>query len=98
MLHTLTLVDSPLLTLFTAPFPPPRTPLFPRRWPVLSIDFTSSERRLLREMIDGMLSELRMEIADTDRLEYREMLRARKAVLQRMLDAIEPVADPEVPA
>jgi hypothetical protein len=64
---------------------------------VISIDFTSAERKLLREMIDGMLSELRMEIADTDRLEYREMLRARKLVLQRMLDAIDPLTEPEVP-
>jgi hypothetical protein len=65
---------------------------------VLSIDFTSAERKLLREMIDGMLSELRMEIADTDRLEYREMLRARKNVLQRVVDAIDPAAEPEIPA
>lgn len=64
---------------------------------MISIDFTSAERKLLREMIDGMLSELRMEIADTDRLEYREMLRARKLVLQRMLDAIDPLTEPEVP-
>jgi hypothetical protein len=64
---------------------------------VISIDFSSAERKLLREMIDGMLSELRMEIADTDRLEYREMLRARKLVLQRMLDAIDPLTEPEVP-
>jgi hypothetical protein len=65
---------------------------------VISIDFTSAERKLLREMIDGMLSELRMEIADTDRLEYREMLRARKVVLQRVLDAMDVLPEPEVPA
>jgi hypothetical protein len=64
---------------------------------VISIDFTSAERTLLQEMIDGMISELRMEIADTDRLEYREMLRARKNVLQRVLDAIDPLAEPQMP-
>jgi hypothetical protein len=65
---------------------------------VISIDFTSAERKLLREMIDGMLSELRMEIADTDRLDYREMLRARKVVLQRVLDAMDVLPEPEISA
>jgi hypothetical protein len=63
---------------------------------MLSIDITSAERDVLREMVSGMLSELRMEIADTDRLEYREMLRARKSVLQRVLDAIEPSEEAEI--
>jgi hypothetical protein len=63
---------------------------------MLSIDFTTAERDVLREMVSGMLSELRMEIADTDRLEYREMLRARKNVLQRVLDAIEPSEEAEI--
>ncbi len=65
---------------------------------MISIDFTSAERKLLREMIDGMLSELRMEIADTDRLDYREMLRARKVVLQRVLDAMDVLPEPEISA
>ena len=63
---------------------------------MLSIDFSAAENDVLREMIDGMLSELRMEIADTDRLDYREMLRARKQVLQRVLDAIAQRIEPEI--
>jgi hypothetical protein len=63
---------------------------------MLSIELTTAERDVLREMVSGMLSELRMEIADTDRLEYREMLRARKTVLQRVLDAIEPSEEAEI--
>lgn len=63
---------------------------------MLSIEFTTAERDVLREMVSGMISELRMEIADTDRLEYREMLRARKNVLQRVLDAIEPSEEAEI--
>ncbi len=65
---------------------------------MLSIEFTTAERDVLREMVSGMISELRMEIADTDRLEYREMLRARKNVLQRVLDAIEPSEEAEIVA
>jgi hypothetical protein len=63
---------------------------------MLSIELTTAERDVLREMVSGMLSELRMEIADTDRLEYRDMLRARKTVLQRVLDAIEPSEEAEI--
>lgn len=65
---------------------------------MIAIDLTPAETEALRDMLSGMLSELRMEIADTDRLEFREMLRARKQLLQRVIDALGPLPEQEIPS
>jgi hypothetical protein len=43
---------------------------------------------LLREMLESCLSDLRMEIADTDSMDFRERLKIRKAVLQTVIEQL----------
>ncbi len=55
---------------------------------MLRVDLMPDEIVILRDVLANDLSDLRMEIADTDRLDFRERLKARKAVLTKVLDAI----------
>ena len=52
---------------------------------------TEEERELLMDILENDISELRMEIADTDRREYREMLKNREVLMkniQKKLDVL----------
>ena len=55
---------------------------------MITRDLTPDEREQLTEVLQVALSELRMEIADTDRQDFREMLKERKRVLNKVLEAI----------
>jgi hypothetical protein len=54
------------------------------------LDLNSEEASVLRETLENYLSDLQMEIADTDRLDYREQLKHRKSILQRIAGALAP--------
>jgi len=56
---------------------------------MIQLDLTDDERLVLLEVLDSDLSDLRMEIADTDRLEFREMLKERKAILAKTIEALQ---------
>lgn len=60
---------------------------------MVRIDLNDEEREILRTVLESYLSDLRMEIADTDRKDFREMLKERKAVIQKSLQALG--AEPE---
>ena len=47
-----------------------------------------TEAEVLRMVLESYLSDLRMEIADTDSMDYREKLKARKTVLRRIVNMI----------
>jgi len=53
-----------------------------------------TEAEILRMVLESYLSELRMEIANTDLMDYREKLKARKMVLRRIVTAIEGARKP----
>lgn len=55
------------------------------------IDLTSEELQLLREILESTLSDLRMEIVDTDRSDYKESLKQRKDLLTRLVEKIQGV-------
>lgn len=59
---------------------------------MVTLDLDPDERRILTEVLESYLSDLRMEIADTDLMDFREMLKERKAVLLKVLDLLEPRA------
>jgi len=52
---------------------------------MIRIELTDSEATTLQEVLDSYLSDLRMEIADTDRMEFRESLKAKKKVVEGVL-------------
>lgn len=54
--------------------------------PDLPLD--TDEIAILTDVLESYLSDLRMEIADTDRLAFREKLKVRKAVILKALNAL----------
>ena len=54
--------------------------------------FTEEERELLVEILESEISDLRMEIADTDRRGYREMLKNREILMKSIRQKLEQVA------
>ncbi len=52
---------------------------------MIGLDLTEDERRGLQEVLEAAVSDLRMEIANTDSLDFRQMLKERKAVLRKTL-------------
>jgi hypothetical protein len=55
---------------------------------MIQLNLSCEEQEMLKELLEVQLSELRMEICGTDRLEFRDHLRTRKAVLLKVIDAL----------
>jgi len=55
----------------------------------LEIDMSSEEMKVLSSSIEKYLSELRMEIVDTDSEDFREKLKLEKRILYRFLEKLE---------
>ncbi len=58
----------------------------------MRIDLTAEEASTLHEILTHYVSDLRMEVAGTDSMDYREVLKAREALLKNLLLRFEPVA------
>lgn len=57
----------------------------------IAFDLTDEERRILLEVLESDRSDLRMEIANTDSMDFREMLKTRKAAVKKAIAALEAV-------
>lgn len=55
---------------------------------MIELDFNDEERRTLLEVLENVLSDLRMEIADTDSMDFRGMLKARKEVIEKAIGVL----------
>jgi Spy/CpxP family protein refolding chaperone len=55
---------------------------------LLQIELTEDERDTFKQMLQEELSELRAEIADTDRKNYRDMLKAKEVLLNRIIGGL----------
>jgi hypothetical protein len=55
---------------------------------MVPLDLTDRERELLVEILEADLSDLRAEIAQTERLAFRAMLKERREVLERTIQAL----------
>ena len=55
---------------------------------MIQIDVDNEEREILVGVLTSYLSDLRMEISNTDSMDVREMLKRRKAVLQKVLTSL----------
>jgi len=60
---------------------------------MIQLDLDNEERQILTEALEGTLGELGMEIASTDRKEFRDILKKRQAVLRKALQAVGQMAD-----
>lgn len=52
------------------------------------LNLTSREVATLRHALETYLSDLRMEIADTDAQDYREGLKAEESTIERVLEQL----------
>jgi hypothetical protein len=52
---------------------------------MVHLDLTDEEQQILADLLEEAIGDLRMEIADTDRVDYREMLKHRERVLKKLL-------------
>jgi hypothetical protein len=55
---------------------------------MVQIELTPAEAEILKTALESYLSDLRMEIADTDSLDFREGLKRRKATLRKIADGL----------
>jgi hypothetical protein len=55
---------------------------------MLQLDLSTKELAILEEVLESYLSDLRMEIANTDSMDFRDMLKERKAVVMAALQAV----------
>ncbi len=53
--------------------------------PDTTLVLSDQEKEVLAEALDSYLSDLGMEITDTDRMDYREKLKTRRTVIQKIL-------------
>ncbi len=51
----------------------------------MQINLTAEEAAMLNDVLTGYLSDLRMEIADTDNLDFREGLKKTEVLLTRII-------------
>jgi hypothetical protein len=56
---------------------------------MITLDINSEEQQILVEMLNSTVSDLGMEIADTDQKDYRDVLKKRKSVLIKILQALQ---------
>ncbi len=55
---------------------------------MIELDLNEEEVQTLKEVLESYLSDLRMEIADTDSYDFRKMLKERKALLMRVVKTL----------
>ncbi|MFO0794791.1 MAG: hypothetical protein U0586_12120 [Candidatus Brocadiaceae bacterium] len=60
---------------------------------MINLDLTKDEKDILIGILENDLSDLRMEIADTDNMDFRETLKKQKAVLQKTLETLRQAKD-----
>ena len=54
---------------------------------MIQLDLTPEEQETLSAILENAISDLRMEISHTDRLDFRTGLKRKKAVLNKLLSA-----------
>lgn len=52
---------------------------------MVTIEFTDEEIETLRDIFKSYLSDLRMEVADTDQMDFRQFLKAKEVTLNNVM-------------
>jgi hypothetical protein len=60
-----------------------------RRSTVVQITLTQEEAAALRGVLSNYVSDLRMEVADTDSMQFREDLKRQEALLKKLLQQLD---------
>jgi hypothetical protein len=56
---------------------------------MLRLELSREEAAMLRQVLESYVSDLRMEISDTDRMEFREELKIRESFLKGLIARLE---------
>jgi len=56
---------------------------------MINLDLTIDEIQILREIVEANLEDLRVEIVSTDRLDFKEALKNRKAIVGQIMEKLE---------
>ena len=59
----------------------------------MDLVLSSKDFVLLKQILERYISDLRMEIADTDNADYREMLKQKERVMKHILAELLPLTD-----
>lgn len=62
---------------------------------MIHLDLTEEDRQTLVYLLDNCITDLKAEIRETDRADYKEMLKHRRDVLHKLWLALQPT--PEIP-
>ena len=54
----------------------------------IQLTLTETEVSTLREVLESYLSDLRMEIVDTEQVEFREQLKKKETVLKKIIEGL----------
>jgi hypothetical protein len=60
---------------------------------MIRLHLTQQEQAVLIEVLESFLSELRMEIADTERKSMRDVLKNQEVVIKRVLESLRTATD-----
>lgn len=56
---------------------------------MVKLDLSTEDARVLAEILASVMSDMRMEIADTEKMEWRDELKRRKMLLERLITELE---------
>lgn len=56
---------------------------------MLQLSLTNEEHQVLKEILENDLSDLRMEIRETDDRDFKEGLKHKEQVMKKLLEALE---------
>lgn len=54
----------------------------------IEINLSEDEQNIIKDILENNISDLSMEITNTDKMEYREKLKIKRNVLQKLLKSL----------
>ena len=54
----------------------------------IELNLSENEQNIIQNMLENNISDLSMEITNTDKMEYREKLKVKRNVLQKLLKTL----------
>ena len=60
---------------------------------MIHLDITKEQKNILIEVLEEYISDLRMEVADTDNMDFREKLKNQEKVLKEILVTLRQVKE-----
>jgi len=54
----------------------------------IELNLSDDEQNIIKDILENSISDLSMEITDTDKMEYREKLKIKRNVLQKLLNTL----------